>query len=448
METSLSVASNLGVMVVTPDFVRKQPRLRTWSGFVFLALLLGSCGSTTPVALNEASSEVVLQSSTPTPIPETECDPDGVQSSGAIYRICVPEDWNGSLVVFARGYVSPFEPVAIQEDQLMIPDGPSIPGIINGLGFAFATSSFAENGLAVRESIPDLVELVDIFRQTYGQPQTIYLVGVSLGSLISVLTVEENPSLFTGLLPACGPIGNFQAQVDYIANFRIVFDYFFPDGLPGTPLQIPPELVQDWETVYVPRIRTALRQDPEATDQLLRVTRAAIDRQDPSSREATVLELLWFNVFATEDIITRVQGQPFDNQTRLYRGSANDLLLNLQVQRFSGDPAARKRLADMWETSGVLNLPTQTLHTLDDPLIPYWHEPWFRNKVRRSGTISQLRNLPARGYGHCEFTVAQALASLTLIIQRTDGPPLINPEQLLSDLEAEAEYRRLVNSGL
>ncbi len=432
-------------MGVTSLLARKQSRLRICSGLVFLALLLGSCGSTTPVALNESSSEVALQSSPSTPTPETACDPDGVQSSGASYRICVPEEWNGSLVIFARGYVSPFEPVAIQEDQLMIPDGPSLPGIINGLGFAFATSSFAENGLAVRESIPDLVELVDIFRQTYGQPQTIYLLGVSLGSLISVLTVEAYPSLFTGVLPACGPIGNFQAQVDYLADFRVVFDYFFPGVLPGSPLQIPPELVRDWETVYIPRIRTALRQDPEATDQLLRVTRAATDRQDPSSREATVLDLLWFNVFATEDIISRVGGQPFDNQIRLYRGSANDLLLNRQVRRFSGDAEARERLAEMWETSGVLSIPTQTLHTLDDPLIPYWHEPWFRRKVSRSDTLALLRNLPARGYGHCEFTVAQALASLVLLIQRTDGPPLINPERLLPNPEAEAEYRRLLH---
>ncbi|NJK64143.1 MAG: hypothetical protein HC921_16950 [Synechococcaceae cyanobacterium SM2_3_1] len=193
---------------------------------MILAICVGGCGSHPPIALNQSSSELGLQISPPTPTPATTCDPDGVQSSGATYRLCVPENWNGSLVIFARGYVSPFEPVAIQEDQLMIPDGPSIPAIINGLGFAFATSSFAENGLAVRESIPDLVELVDIFRQTYGQPQQTYLVGVSLGSLISVLAVEANPALFTGVLPACGPIGNFQAQVDYLADFRIILIIF------------------------------------------------------------------------------------------------------------------------------------------------------------------------------------------------------------------------------
>jgi pimeloyl-ACP methyl ester carboxylesterase len=435
-------------MIAIPRLASSQAQKSTWSGFMSLALLLGGCGSTAPVALNESSREVVLQSSTPTPSVEAHCDPDGTQSSGAIYRICIPEDWNGSLVVFARGYVSPFEPVAIPEDQLTIPDGPSIPGIINGLGFAFATSSFAANGLAVRESIPDLVELVEIFRASYGQPEQIYLVGVSLGSLISVLTIEENPSLFTGVLPACGPIGSFQAQVDYLGDFRVVFDYFFPDVLPGTPIQIPPELVQDWEPVYLPRIRTALQQNPQATDQLLKVTRAAIDQQDPGSREATVIELLWFNVFATEDIISHLQGQPYDNQTRIYRGSRNDLLLNLHVERYAGDSAARQRLSELWETRGVLNVPTQMVHTIDDPLIPYWHVPWFRSKVLRSGTVSLLRNLPARGYGHCEFTVAQALASLVFLLQRTEGPPLINPERLLPDLEAKAEYRRLLERNI
>ncbi|NJK64141.1 MAG: hypothetical protein HC921_16940 [Synechococcaceae cyanobacterium SM2_3_1] len=66
--------------------------------------------------------------------------------------------------------------------------------------------------------------------------------------------------------------------------------------------------------------------------------------------------------------------------------------------------------------------------------------------MRLSGTTSLLRNLPGRGYGHCAFTVAQALASLVFMIERTDGPPLINPERLLPDLEAEAEYRRLLHS--
>src|SRR5262245_53516580 len=73
------------------------------------------------------------------------CDPDGAQASGAIYRICMPATWNGDLVIYAHGYVGFNEPVAIPEDQLSLPDGTSVPELVNSLGFAFATTSYSTN---------------------------------------------------------------------------------------------------------------------------------------------------------------------------------------------------------------------------------------------------------------------------------------------------------------
>ncbi|HEY4721551.1 MAG TPA: hypothetical protein VII92_06865, partial [Anaerolineae bacterium] len=71
------------------------------------------------------------------------CDPDGVQPGGAIYRICMPSgSWNGDLVIYAHGYV-PYnvEPLAIPENQLRLPNGTSLPELVNSLGFAFAATS-------------------------------------------------------------------------------------------------------------------------------------------------------------------------------------------------------------------------------------------------------------------------------------------------------------------
>src|SRR5262245_58858423 len=92
-----------------------------------------------------------LPSARPAAPPTTTvtCEPDGVQASGAIYRICMPAVWNGDLVLYAHGYVGAGEPVAIPENQLSLPDGTSVPGIVNALGFAFATTSYSTNGLAV-----------------------------------------------------------------------------------------------------------------------------------------------------------------------------------------------------------------------------------------------------------------------------------------------------------
>ena len=35
---------------------------------------------------------------------------EGTQPGGALYRICVPDPWNGELLVYAHGYVAPNQP--------------------------------------------------------------------------------------------------------------------------------------------------------------------------------------------------------------------------------------------------------------------------------------------------------------------------------------------------
>jgi pimeloyl-ACP methyl ester carboxylesterase len=143
--------------------------------------------------------------------PASTCE-DGTQSSGALYRICMPEpnDWNGDLVIFAHGYVAPNEPLVIPEDQLVLSGSFSIPEIINKLGFAFATTSYSTNGLAVREGVEDLRDLVRIFTERHGQPRYVYLVGGSEGGVITALTIEQYPKVFDGGLAACGPVGDFR----------------------------------------------------------------------------------------------------------------------------------------------------------------------------------------------------------------------------------------------
>ena len=119
----------------------------------------------------------------------SETCPIGVDSFGAQYMICVPTPWNGDLVVFAHGYVSPLEPVAIPLNQLSLPDGTSIPGLVTSLGYAFATTSYRENGLAVIPGIDDLVNLVTLFRTEFPATHHVYLVGASEGGLITTLAL-------------------------------------------------------------------------------------------------------------------------------------------------------------------------------------------------------------------------------------------------------------------
>ena len=65
------------------------------------------------------------------------------------------------------------------------------------------------------------------------------MTGVSEGGLITALAIEQRPDVFDGGLSTCGPIGDFSQQINYFGDFRVLFDYFFPGVMPGSPISIP-----------------------------------------------------------------------------------------------------------------------------------------------------------------------------------------------------------------
>lgn len=345
---------------------------------------------------------------------------EGVLPSGALSLICIPSSgWNGDLVVYAHGYVAYNEPVAFY--HLTLPDGTYVPDVVQSLGFAFATTSFRTNGLAVLEGADDIRELVAAFPAAAGSPPPhTYVTGVSQGGLITALLVEQSPELFSGGLSTCGPIGSFRTQVDYFGDFRVLWDYFFPRVLPPSPISIPQNLIDDWDTVYVPAVESAVAGAPLATLQLITTSNAAIDPKDPTTAAETSVEVLWYNVFATNDAAAKLGGNPYDNHARLYRGSANDRRLNLNVQRFAADPTALANMAP-YETTGTLTIPLVTLHTTGDEVIPFWHQALYLEKARASGSASLLTQIPVAAYGHCNFTTKDIVAAFLRLVFQVTG---------------------------
>lgn len=342
------------------------------------------------------------------------CLPDGVQSSGAKYRICMPEtgSWNGNLILYAHGYVAFNQPVAIPENQLTLPDGISIPSIVNDLGFGFGVTSYSVNGLAIKEGVQDLLDLVQIFKKNVGNPQKVYVIGPSEGGLVTALSIEQHPETYNGGVATCGPIGNFREQINYLGDFRVLFDYFFPGVIPGDVIQIPEEVIDNWEAVYVPKIKKAIKDNPSATQQLLNVSHAPVDPAVPTTIQDTVIDVLWYSVFSTNDATLKLGGQPYENRYKLYFGSNNDFALNIFVKRYSAEKAALDEIGAYYETTGKLFRPLVTMHTTGDPIVPYWHEPIYRFKAFVSGSWIYHSNLPVLRYGHCNFNVVEAILAL------------------------------------
>jgi pimeloyl-ACP methyl ester carboxylesterase len=347
----------------------------------------------------------------------------------SIYQVCSPEAscLNGGLVVFAHGYVADTEPLQIPD--YVLPDGMSLPEIVNQLGFVYATSSFPENGLVIQKGIDDLVALTTHIMGTTGLPGPVYLAGASEGGAITALAMERHPEVFSGGLALCGPVGNFQKQINHFGDFRVVFDYFFPGVLPHTAIDPDPTgaVRENWDVPggYVDQIGLALLSNSAAAQQLLKVMRVHVDPTDPlTSAGEAIIGNLWYNVFATYDAQDKLDGQPFDNRWRFYTGSNNDFRLNLKVKRYCADYQARQTIAALYETSGRLDAPVVTLHTTADPIVPYWHEPVYRWKTLVSGSGRMHCNLPVFEYGHCAFTAKETVTAFALLAYKVglQGP--------------------------
>jgi len=344
----------------------------------------------------------------------------GLLPGGAIYRIYMPDEWNGDLVTYAHGYVSVTEEVAIPEDQLVLPDGTSIPQMINNMGYAFAVTSYRANGMVTQDALVDLTQLADKFTELYGRPGHNYLVGASEGGLITTKSIEME-DIYAGGLAVCGPIGDFVAQVNYMGDFRVLFDFYFPGILPGSPIKIPQEVMDHWDTVYLPNIIAAVSANPDRAIELCIVAKAAFDPNDPETIGQTVAGLLWYNVFATNDLAQRVSGNPFDNTDRHYHGSDNDAYLNKNVQRIQGDAQAIANAKAMFDTYGTPGKPLITMHTAGDPIVPFWHERLYRAKVSSNGQISFYHNFPVMRYGHCNFTEDEVLKAFAALVFQVTG---------------------------
>lgn len=428
--------------------------LRSLSTALALALLAAACGDSPtgpfgPEEPPEAASEALLPSPTPAATPLALPVPPALQGcqapvwrDGQLYQLCWPATWNGSFIVYGHGYVFQGLPLAIPEEAA------ELAAFVNGQGFAFASTSYRTNGLAILEATEDLTTLAAYARLRaqelfgHGGPVPVLVAGASEGGAAVTLAAEGHPDVFQGALSTCGPTGDFQEQLDHFGDFNVLFNYFFPqvfrdpldpDRFKVTPAGVDADVLAAWPA-YQARAVQALSADPGATRELLAVAHVAVDPGDPATAVESALGILWYNVHATNDAIAKLGGQPFRNVWTWYRGSSNDFRLNRGVERFSGDLAARRLVATSYETSGELDIPYVSLHTTGDPIVRFWQQPRYRLKALFQGSAWEHSAVPVLRYGHCAFEEGDLAAGLALLMWKAGG---LSPSALGAALPTE-----------
>jgi len=369
---------------------------------------------------------VLLLLVTPATQAESICDPDDFQSSGSIYRICMPPAarYNGDLIIWAHGFQDAGTPVSIPEDQLNF-GGIQLNEIINLLGFGFATNSYSKTGLAVQQGMDDILDLVNIYTAQYGAPQRVFLTGASEGGIITTLLIEQNPTLFNGGVAACGPIGSFPYQINYFGDARVTFEVFFPGLIPGDMFNPPQTIVDDWANYYETEVKPAVF-DPvnqNKLNQWVSVAKLPFDAADYLNTVAiSVQDVLRYSVVNSADATATLGGFPYYNSNRVYTGTADDTLFNLLVQRFTADPAAIQEMQNNYSTSGQLDIPLVTIHTAKDQQVPYLHQQIYTLKTLASGDLGS-NHIPIKidRYEHCNFNLGEIITALFLMLNLGGG---------------------------
>lgn len=354
---------------------------------------------------------------------QSTCDPDGVQASGSIYRICMPPaaKYNGNLIIWAHGFQDAGTPVSIPEDQLCLPEGLCLNEIANGLGNGFATNSYSKTGLAIVQGAADILDLVNVYTAAKGKPNKVFLVGASEGGIITALNVERRPDVFAAGLSICGPIGSFPYQINYFGDARATFEYFYPGIIPGDPFNPEPWLVSNWTLIYDQFVKPIIMA-PETRDLLNQWVAVAQLPYDPADFEATVAksarDVLRYSVVNLTDATATLGGFPYDNTAKWYSGSNDDFLLNMNVPRRSADASALAEMAANYTTSGALQQPLITMHTSGDQQVPAWHQLIYTVKTANAGTLF-TRHFPisVNRYGHCNLTQEELIQGfITMIV--------------------------------
>jgi len=112
---------------------------------------------------------------------------------GAAYRVEVPRDWNGELVLYAHGYRG--------NGTVVFVDNPALRAHYVGRGFAWAASSYQTNGYDVGQGVRDSYALLDVFRDVTGERTgRVYMTGASMGGHVTAVAIEEYPRAFAGAM--------------------------------------------------------------------------------------------------------------------------------------------------------------------------------------------------------------------------------------------------------
>lgn len=316
---------------------------------------------------------------------------------GALYRIDIPANWNGDLVMLMHGY----QPVGAPVSSPMTA-ADTTPVFLNK-GFAVAQSQFSSQGWAVGDAIADNERLRQYFVRTYVQPNHTYIYGFSLGGLAVAASIERYPHAYTGAMITCGlTVSTPDFLARGIVTPLVAFDALIPGVIPDlAAADSPPAIAPDV-------IAKALDAHPKE---------AAILAKRLEERPETLPTLALYYM-GLREIEKRAGGMPVDNRKEKYEGFGDDVSFNLKVHRYSASPEAIAYARRNVTLTGHIEVPLVMQWNTFDQTIPARFHDVYPKQIRAAGNGKWLTVLDPTGDGHCDFTDDQASKAFDALVRK------------------------------
>jgi hypothetical protein len=373
-------------------------------------------------------------------IPGVPADRHWGVHGGAGYRIEVPHDWNGSLVMWAHGF---------RGDGLELTvDNHPLREFLVANGFAWAASSFSKNDYDVAQGVKDTHALTQRFNGVVGEPDRVYLTGASMGGHVTAVAIEQYSDTYDGAMPICGVLGDLEL-FDFFLDYNVV-----AAALAGVEMTFPPDPVQ-WATESVPQITgtlagawpAGLTEDGENLKAMTELRSGGVRPLFDAAFISWASFLLDFG--SLDGMAPRSPGVIVDNIDTVYQFDTDPDLspaeqqLNDTVLRVARDAAGGPKpgLANIPTVDGTPSVPVLSLHDLGDLFVPFSMEQAYAARVAAEGRSDLVVQRAIRGVGHCDFTAEEFVTGFVDLVAWVEhGIRPAGDDVLTSEIVADPDY--------
>jgi hypothetical protein len=358
---------------------------------------------------------------------------------GQAYRIEVPSNWNGDLVVYAHGFRGTGSTLWV--------DSPALRPHLIAQGYAWAASSYQTNFYDPEQGVEDSHDMIARFAEKVPGAAAalgdVIMHGPSMGGHVTAVAVERYPASFDAAYPVCGVLAD-NALFDYFLDANVT-----AAALTGTQIGYaeyaadPAAYGRLVNEQIVPQLFAQRPTQPTPTGQ---AWAGALQQASGGTRPGFASSFAYWNAFG----FAPLQDSPFlfgvypglsagtagvatgnvaGNRDTVYQLDADPALsaaerqLNAAVLRVDRDPAARGIPA----IAGNPSVPVLSLHGIGDLFVPFSMEQVYAQRAQTNGRPFVSRAI--RATAHCDFTPGELAKGFDDLVRWTvtGRPPAGDP---------------------